>query len=300
MPKSDFKTRRQIARDLSYATSASSRRGRAVIRAMEAATGKLTLMRRAKGYDGEIAAGASFWEVMADRYGLSLDLQAGSLEAVPAEGPLVLVANHPYGILDGLMMGLILSRVRDDFRIVAHDTFSRSPDLRDIILPIDFDGTRDALATNIRSRGQAVEVLGRGGAIGIFPGGTVSTAATPFARPLDPQWRSFTAQMIRRARATVVPIYFDGANSRLFQLASHLHYTLRMGLLLREFRNKIDRPVPLCVGAPIPHDDLPEGRSEIMDFLRKATYDLSSKPVPAGALGYEFEERYRGGDRNIR
>ena len=214
-----------------------------------------------------------------------------------------MVANHPYGILDGLMMGYILSKTRpDNFRIMAHQVFRRSEELRKVILPISFDETKEAARKNLETRAEAQRFLKDGGAIGIFPGGTVSTAAKPFARPLDPTWRNFTAKMVTRSEATVVPIFFEGSNSRMFQLASHLHYTLRMGLLIREFRARMKSPVKIVVGDPIPPEGLAPFKSdanEMMAFLRKATYDLSPTPFES-LIGFEFEDKYKGDKRNGR
>ena len=117
---------RHIARDISYASSARSRGGRALIRTVENATGRLRMIRRAEGYEREVAQGRSFWDVMVERYGLSLDVIGGSMDNIPKDGPLILIANHPYGILDGLMMGNILSTVRGDFRILAHRVFRKA------------------------------------------------------------------------------------------------------------------------------------------------------------------------------
>lgn len=210
-------TDRQIARQISYAHSAQGPGGRAIIRALETATGRIGLIRRAAGYETEIAAGADFWQVMVDRYGLALDVVHGTLSNIPADGPLVVVANHPYGILDGLILGHLLAMTRGDFRILAHKVFLQARELENVILPVNFDESKAAMAENLAVRKTALDYLGQGGAIGIFPGGTVSTSATPMGRPMDPSWRSFTARMVARSGATVVPVYFDGANSRLFQ-----------------------------------------------------------------------------------
>ena len=286
----------QSARDISYAFSAQSRPGRAVIRLMENTTGRLGLIRRARGYEDEVSAGRGFFEVMADRYGLSLDLAGGSLDLIPREGPVIFIANHPYGILDGLMLGQIMSRTRPDFRIMAHVIFNRAPDLQAHLLPISFGGDREALALNLATRRLALDYLAQGGAVGIFPGGTVSTGARPFSRPMDPGWRSFTARMIAKSRAQVVPIYFDGHTSRMFQIASHLHATLRMGLLIKEFRKRVDTPVRVAIGAPIGRDVLDPLAADakgLMDFLRKATYDLAPEPLGIPELGFEFEQQHR-------
>lgn len=288
--------RKDVAREVSYASSAKTRGGRAVVRVLENATGRLGLIRRAQGYEAEVAAGRDFWSVIVERYGLSLDVVGGSLTNIPANGPLVLVANHPYGILDGLMMGHILAGLRGDFRIIAHRIFRKAEELDRVILPINFDETKEAARENIEVRSEALRYLRAGGAIGIFPGGGVATAARPFGRPMDPVWRNFTAKMIARSEATVVPVFFEGENSRLFQLASHLHYTLRLGLLIKEFRARLGEPVRIVVGDPIPRARLRAFGSDakqMMDFLRRATYDLSPRPLTSYDYGFEFEEKYR-------
>ena len=289
---------RQIARDITYANSASSRGGRAVIRVMENVTGRLKLIRKVRGYSDEVAEGRDFWRVITERYGIGLDVVGGTLERIPETGPLIVVSNHPYGILDGLLMGRILSERRGgDFRILANSVFMRAPDLERVILPISFEESKEAAKLNMKTRADAVDYLARGGAIGIFPGGTVSTALDRKSPPMDPVWRNFTAKMIAKSGATVVPVYFEGANSRLFQLASRLHSTLRMGLLIREFRARVGTKVRVVVGEPIPKADLDRLKGDptaCMDFLRKATYGLSPDTVDPTVMGYEFEPRYRG------
>ncbi|MCF1710131.1 lysophospholipid acyltransferase family protein [Tabrizicola sp. J26] len=288
--------RRQVTRDITYAYSARSKPGRAFIRVLENATGRLSLIRRADGYEREVAAGRSFWEVISERYGLSLDVVGGSLAQIPANGPLILIANHPYGILDGLMMGHLLDRVRGDFRILANSVFRRAEELNRVILPISFDETKEAVKLNLQTRAEAFRYLAQGGAIGVFPGGTVSTSARPFSRPMDPGWRNFTAKMIAKSDATVVPVYFAGHNSRLFQLASHIHSNLRLGLLIKEFRARVDEPVRVVIGQPIAAAELQPLKADpkaLMDHLRRATYALSPEPLKSYDYGYEFEQRYR-------
>jgi putative hemolysin len=281
-----------VARDISYSYSAQTKGGRAMIRTMENLTGRIRLIKRAKGYETEVAQGRDFWEVMVDRYGLSLDVVGGSLANIPRQGPLILIANHPYGILDGMMMGHILSQTRGDFRILANQVFRKAEDLNRIILPISFDDTKEAVQLNLQTRKTSLEYLGQSGAIGIFPGGTVSTAAKPFSQPLDPGWRGFTARMVAKSNATVVPIFFDGHTSRLFQIASHLHNTLRMGLLIKEFGKRVDTPVGVVVGEPIGRGELDMYKGDtksLMAFLRRKTYELSPRPIDPASIGFEFE-----------
>ncbi|MGB7317373.1 MAG: lysophospholipid acyltransferase family protein [Planktotalea sp.] len=289
-----------VAREISYAHSARTRAGRVVIRTMENTTGRIGLIRRARGYEQDVANGRDFWEVMAERYGLSLDVMSGELSNIPKSGPLILIANHPYGILDGLMMGLILSRTRGDFRIMANNVFQKAEVLNRIILPVSFDETKEAMRLNLETRKTALEYLGQGGAMGIFPGGTVSTATRPLGMPLDPGWRAFTARMVAKSGATVVPVFFDGHTSRLFQIASHLHSTLRLGLLIKEFKKRVDEPVRVAIGKPIDPREI-EARSKdapaMMDFLRQSTYELSPKPLDAACYGHEFDKKRKAQGR---
>ncbi len=288
--------RRHIARDISYANSAETKGGRMVIKLMENTTGRLRLIKRADGYESEVANGRDFWSVMVERYGLSLNVTGGSLSNIPPDGPLILIANHPYGILDGMMLGYILSQSRGDFRILANRVFLKAEDLNEIILPVSFESSKEAMKLNLETRKSALNYLDQSGAIGIFPGGTVSTGAHPFSHPMDPGWRGFTARMVAKSNATVVPVFFDGHTSRLFQIASHLHSTLRMGLLIKEFKKRVDTPVNVVIGEPIGRDvldPLAKDSRKMMDFLRKATYELSPKPLKSYDYGYEFEERHR-------
>ncbi len=289
-------SQREVARDISYAHSATTKSGRAMVRALENVTGRISLIKRADGYDREVKRGRDFWDVMIEKYGLSLDVSGEGLGSIPTDGPLILIANHPYGILDGLIMGHILSTIRGDFRILANSVFHKAEDLNRIILPVSFDETKEAVKQNLATRKESLRYLNDGGAIGVFPGGTVSTAAKPFSHPMDPTWRSFTARMVAKSGATVVPIYFDGHTSRLFQIASHLHNTLRLGLFIKEFKKRVDTPVRIVVGKPIAQEELQKRSGdarEMMDFLRKSTYRLSPKPLKNLENGYEFENRYK-------
>jgi len=285
-------TRRFSAtREISYAVTARTRRGRVLIRTVENATGRLKLIRRARGYDREIAAGRNFWDVVPDRYQLSLDVVSGSLDNIPRTGPVVVLANHPYGILDGLMLGQIMSHTRGDFRILAHKVFAKAEDINDNILPISFEETREAMVTNLRTRKLALEYLKEGGAVGVFPGGSVSSPSRMFGFPMDPTWRTFTAKMIAKSGATVVPVFFEGHNSRRFHFFGRVNRTLRTALLINEFKRRINKPVRIAVGAPLSGSDLEtysKDPTAMMNFLRSKTYHLSSKPINTEELGRDY------------
>ena len=284
--------KKEVARDISYSSSAKSKAGRAVIRSIENITGRISLIKKAKDYENEVAAGRDFWEVILEKYNIRLNILGGSLENIPKKGPVVVVANHPYGILDGLMLGYILSTTRTDFRILAHRVFKKAQDLDKVILPINFDETRDGMAQNIETRKKAISYLSNGGCVGIFPGGTVSTSVKPFGKAMDPSWRKFTARLIAKSKAQVVPIYFEGSNSRLFQIASHLHYNLRMALLIKEFRRRTNDKVSVVVGEAFADnkiDECKKSAEELMNFLRTETYKLSPAKTKGFDKGFDFD-----------
>ena len=282
-----------IARDVTYAFEAKTKLGRNFIRGLENISGRPKLLKRVEGYAEEVEAGANFWEVMVERYGISLNVTKGAIENIPSEGPVVVVGNHPFGILDGLAFGYLLSRRRQQFKIIANHVFRRARDLDDVILPVDFGGTREALAKNMNMRKESIEWLQNDGLIGIFPAGTVATSLKPFGQPFDCGWGRMPTKLITRTNARVVPVYFSGQNSRLFQVASHIHPNFRMGLLINEFRKRVDMPVELMIGEPISRETLApylKDADALKKYLRKSVYDLAGI-VPQ--MGYEFEEKYR-------
>lgn len=278
---------RHVARDITYANSAQTKGGKTLVRVVENATGRIGLIKRAAGYEDQVAKGADFWGVMVERYGLSLDIVGGSLSNIPREGPLILVANHPYGILDGLVMGHILSQTRGDFRILANSVFKRSSELNKLILPISFDEDDSARRTNVQTIRQSVRYVASGGALGAFPGGTVATGQKPFSPALDPPWPETVATILRASKATCIPIYFHGQNSRFFQISSHLHDTLRLCLFVREFKRRVGSSVSFTVGEPLPPETFQGLRpDEITRIVRRATMQLGGQN--ATAVGRQY------------
>ena len=137
------------------------------------------------------------------------------------------------------MMGHMLSMARGDFRILANEVFRKAEALNRYILPVSFDESKAAVRANLETRKTALRYLDEGGLVGVFPGGTVSTSRRLMGVPMDPAWRTFTAKLVNKSGATVIPVHFEGTNSRLFQLVSRVHPTLRLALLINEFRRRV-------------------------------------------------------------
>lgn len=284
------------ADDLTYADPADPPLRRTVIKAMEAATGKQRLWRLYSEYRAETAAGAgnaeSFWQAALRKLRVTVDFDPAQLAKMPKAGPLVVVANHPYGVLDGLILAALIGRVRADYRILTHAVLCRAEEVRAHVLEVDFSGTAPALQTNLRTRKAARDMLRAGGCIAAFPAGGVSSVPRLTARrAADRAWQPFIARLVRECGATVVPIYFDGQNSRLFQVMSRLSMTLRTALFLREITAKMGSRIAVKLGDPIAFDELAaiRERGALCAELRRRTYALGGIDTIPGQPAYRMQ-----------
>ena len=265
--------------DISYASPGDPLLKRAIIRAIEYASGQPELKRMYLERKHHPVPGESFWNAAVRKLRLSISFNCEALAEIPARGPVIVVANHPFGVVDGLVACWLVSHMRNDFKVLAHALLYRAEELRPFMLPIDFEETKAALETNVKSRAEATQHLKRGGALIVFPSGMVSTTSTLFGtRAIDRDWKPFTARMITQAKADVVPIYFEGQNSWLFQAVSHFSMTLRLSLLLKEAHDRIGSHIRCRIGKRIPNGDLADlhDRRDLMSFLRARTYALAA------------------------
>ena len=199
------------------------------------------------------------------------------LHAVPKTGPLMFVANHPFGVVDGIVLCDMALRVRGDLRIMLHSLLCQDSQLAQFFLPIDFQENKQALKTNIRSKQLALEFLSQDIPVLIFPSGMVSTADKfGFGTVRDAPWTTFAAKIIREARATVVPIFFHGQNSRKFHVASHIGEPFRMAMLVHEAINKFGKTVEIEIGEPLTWERLADrgGRQQLTDYLYQQVQSL--------------------------
>ena len=272
------------ARDFSYAMPEDSAYRRAVIHWIEQATGKPRLRRLYEDYAKGPAVEDFFAEAVA-RLALNVRVHGG-VTGIPKTGPLVMVANHPFGVVDGIVLGYLISLVRPDFKILVHSVLCRLPELRPHLLPIDFSETPQAREVNLATRKAALQELAEGKVIALFPGGGVATSPRPIGPARDPEWKLFLARLIHAGRSDVVPVHFAGQNSRLFQVASHVSETLRFSLLFREVVNKIGTEVRAHVGTAIPYAELArfQDRRALVAHLRGQTEALAPAwpPRPGG------------------
>jgi putative hemolysin len=262
----------------SYAAPDDPQLKRLVIRAIETMTGQPYLKSLYDEHRKNPVPGESFWSAAMRNLELKIDYNKEALARLPATGPLVIVANHPFGVLDGLIISYLTSMVRSDFLVLTNSVLYQADEIREHLLPIDFAETKEALDTNLKSRAAAKTHLMRGGALVVFPAGGASTAPKPWSkRAVDAEWKNFAARLISSAKAPVAPVYFAGQNSRLFQIASHISMTLRLSLFFKEVYDKIGSELRVQIGDLIPFSELEDlDRTKLMEHLRKKTYELGT------------------------
>ena len=271
-----------------YADPADPLLKRLALNALEGATGRnrlrsLYFQHQASGWEG-----ASFFDVAIKALSLDLRYDAERLAALPKKGPLVVVSNHPFGVLDGIVMCALMRRARPDFLVLTNAVLLRAPEMRDHMLPIDFAETMEAQRANVASRAKALAHLQNGGCLVIFPAGASSTSPDRLGRrpAVDPPWTPYLARLVQSAKAPVAPIYFRGQNSRLFQIVSHISPLLRLALFFHELRLKIGARCEVEIGRPIPFDRLAHlrDRKALVEALRQATYGLAAPRALAQQL----------------
>jgi putative hemolysin len=239
--------------ELSYARPEDPPLRRWLMRAVEDLSGRRRLLPLYRRWRGEIAGKSPrMWSEALDLIGTRLDIDAsGDWHTAAPAGPLVMIANHPFGIADGIAALALAERLGRPFRILLTAEFMRVPELQGVGLPIDFSETRAALAVNLATRAEARRLLKDGGTIVIFPAGAVATADHPFGKAEERPWRQFVVRLIQQSGAVVLPVFFEGQNSPPFHLVSRYSQTLRLSLLVCEFRHKIGATIKVTVGAPV-------------------------------------------------
>ncbi len=271
---------------LRYIDPAMTAAQRALIRVIEVVTGQKELKAVYDRFRAEGGTPDIFWSDILRRTGIKVDFDQSALADIPRTGPLLVVANHPFGLVDGLILCWLISLVRSDFQLLINSVLIQAPEPKPHFLPISFAGTRDAQATNLRSRADARRHLDRGGVVVVFPAGGISTSPDRWGRrpAMDAPWQAFIAQMLQRARCPVLPVYFHGQNGRLFHMVSHVSSTMRLALMAGEIRRRFNTTIRTEIGALIPFDDLAHitDRAALSAELCRRTYALggidSSRP----------------------
>ncbi len=268
-------------RNLSYANTFTNPFKRLAIQAMELFTGKLHLLYLIRKFErGGVKFGQGFWKDALDVMGIELQTPQEQLDRIPKTGPAIVVANHPHGLVDGMVLAETIGRVRTDYKILTRSLLTGVNAIDQFMIPVPFPHEEDALQQNLEMRRKAMEHLKDGGVIVLFPSGVVAASETWFGPAIEQEWNPFTAKMIQRSGAAVVPIFFPGQNSRAYQIANQISPTLRQGLLIYEVRHALYKPQAPVVGEPFDADVVKQWGSNprgFMAWLREQTLALKSE-----------------------
>lgn len=255
---------------LTYASSDQPWITRQVTRSIERALGRRRLEHHYFDLKARNLTSQAFFQQALERSGVTLQGDFSALQELEPGKPILFLANHPFGVLDGLVMCNIALQVSGDFRVVINSLLCQDRDLAQHFLPIDFSRTRAAERRNVRAKQLASQALGQGIPLVLFPSGTVSTAnRLGFGPVREAAWTTFAAKLIRQHTPTVVPVFFHGRNSRPFHVASHIAEPLRMAMLMREALRRFGSTVALDIGRPLQPEDYAhlKSRQELTTFF---------------------------------
>jgi putative hemolysin len=274
----------------SYSDKHQSTFRRSLIRGIEILSGSKTFERlyetwkvMPRGLDDTIFASAIA------TLGVKIEFVSGNADAIPATGAVLVVANHPFGIIDGLLIGHLASLGRSDVKLMVHSLLAQPPGVKDSLLPVDFSGTSLSRRVSASTRKRAVDWLHDGHVLVIFPAGGISTSPKPWSRrAADPAWHPFVARLAARPGVKTVPIFVHGQNSRLFQVLSHVSYPLRIAMIFHETKRRLNQPVQVAIGAVLECAGM--DRDQIVEHLRTVTLSLGGADPKAE---YRFPKWFR-------
>lgn len=260
--------------ELSYANAGQARLTRAFIRTVETLSGRARYARLYGMWRTEIASGPhDIFARMLRLIDVNLEVDGTWPPAAVPASPLVIIANHPFGIGDEIAALALAERLGRPFRVLIHKDLLKISEMAPYSLPVDFSDTLVARQNNLAMRAEALALLKSGVTIVVFPAGGVATAPRGFGKAVDLPWKTFAARLVQEARAAVLPVRFAGQNGRLFHLvsvamncrredgrlahlAARLSLVLRLSLLIREFARLSGRRIEARVGRILPWEEL--------------------------------------------
>ena len=268
-------------RKLSYANTFTNPFQRNTIKTLELLTGKLRLLRKVRQFEKMgIPFGQPFWSQALNLLGIELLTSESEISRIPKKGPVVIVANHPHGLVDGMVLAELIGSVRTDYKILTRSLLTGVKQIDQFMIPVPFDHEENALQKSLEMRRVAMKHLENDGVLVLFPSGKVASSDTIFGSVVEGEWSPFTAKLIQKSNADVLPIFFPGSNSRMYQIANQISATLRQGLLIYEVVHAMNKPQKPVVGNLIKQDEISSWSRDprgFMRWLRDTTIALGSK-----------------------
>ncbi len=264
--------------ELTYANSFPSFWKRLFIKTVETLTARFQLLFHMRHWENNPKKDSHFWTSVLNEMSIEIKTPLEQLENIPATGSIVVVCNHPHGLVDGVVLAWVLSKRREDFKIITRALLNGVAVAEKNLLSISFPHEENAVNKNLQTRKEALTDVRDGHCIGVFPAGTVSTSETAFGPVTEADWGKFTSKLVLQSNARVVPIFFQGSNSRWFQIANRISDTCRQSLLMYEIKHAFHKPQSPVIGKPIERDVLDKYKTDpvgLMAFLRAETLKLN-------------------------
>ena len=222
----------------------------------------------------ELKQSNNFWKKTLDI--LKINYIAENVDNIPKAGSSIIVANHPFGLLDGLIICSIICDVRKDYKILINDEVSQIDQIREYLLPIKFSKLTEDIKKNIISKKKAIEHVNSNGILITFPSGEVATSSLIFNEANERRWKPLIGSIINKTNAAIIPVRFFGKNSLFFQTIGFVNNNLRRILFIRELLNKKNQTFKLSIGKKI--SSLQNERlnnRQIVDKLRSIVVNIN-------------------------
>lgn len=218
-----------------------------------------------------------FTEHMLNVYGITYDNNESELNAIPKEGPFMVVSNHPFGAIEGIILYDIIARIRPDFKVMANFVLSYIPNLKNVFIPVNPFTNNPEWGSSFGGIKTAMEHLSNGNGLGVFPAGEVSRY-NGNDYPEDIEWSVTIAKIAKKAKVPVIPLYFDGNNSKKFYRLAKMHSMLGTAMLLNELYNKRNQHISIKIGKPIlPSEfDVYDDYKKMAAYMRARSYALEA------------------------
>jgi len=222
----------------------------------------------------DLKKSSNFWKKTLDI--LNIDYYAEHITNIPKTGSAIVVANHPFGLLDGLIICSIICDIRKDYKILINEEVSQIDQIREYLLPIKFSTVTEDIKKNIITKKKAIEHLNSNGILITFPSGEVATSSLIFNEANEREWKPLIGSIINKTKADIVPVRFFGKNSLFFHTIGFINNNLRRVLFIRELFNKKNKKFNLSIGKRItlPQKEKLSNR-QIVEKLRSIVLNIN-------------------------
>jgi len=233
--------------------------------------------------------GPEFSEKVLEEVGVRYEIPEEQLKRIPENGGFITVSNHHFGSIDGLILSSVIGSRRSDYRILTTFLLALIPSLKSSFMPVD-NLSKGGSAKSIQGIRMALQHIHDGGALGFFPAGEVGTYQKKDKRTAygdakiieDKPWAQNIIKLIKNSGFPVIPIYFEGSNSKFFHFLGKIHPRLRTIRLIHEMMNKRGTTVKVRIGQPISPEEISKYDVPALgQYLRNRTYALQAECLPA-------------------